>query len=125
MAQELGGRLRNARRRFGLTQEQVAETIGTHPVTISKYERGVQNPSTDLLRAMARLYQVPLDWLPGPELDDPDFTADLEFVMNEASATLRQVSGQLSPAAIKSIAKYIRFVHERGERERCEVDRPK
>ena len=58
MAQELGGRLRDARRRFGLTQEQVAEAIGTHPVTISKYERGVQDPSTDLLRAMARLYQA-------------------------------------------------------------------
>ena len=125
VAQELGGRLRDARRGFGLKQEQVAEAIRTHPVTISKYERGVQNPSTDLLGAMARLYQVSLDWWLGPELDDPDFTADLEFVMNEASATLRQVSGQLSPGAIKSIAEYIRFVHEREERERREVDGPR
>ena len=30
MAQELGRRLRDARRRFGLKQEQVAEAIGTH-----------------------------------------------------------------------------------------------
>ena len=125
MTQELGGRLRDARRRAGLRQEQVAEAIGTHPVTISKYERGVQDPSTDLLSAMARLYQVSLDWLLGHQLDDPDFAADLELVMNEASVALRQVSDQLSPEAIKSIADYIRFVHEREERERGETDGPK
>ena len=121
VAQELGERLREGRRRAGLRQEQVAEAIGSHPVTVSKYERGVQDPSTELLSAMARLYQVSLDWLLGNDQPavDPDYEADLELVMNEASLALRQVSDRLSPAAIKSIADYIRFVdqQERAESE--------
>ena len=124
MAQVLGERLREARRQAGLRQEQVAEAIGSHPVTISKYERGVQDPSTDLLSAMARLYQVSLDWLLAHDLldPDPDLQADLDLIMNEADVALRQVSNQLSPEAIRSIADYIRFVHEREERERRESE---
>ena len=60
----------------------------------------------------------PEDLPPDPKLD-PEYQADLELVMNEASLALRQVSDRLSPEAIKSIADYIRFVDEREERERA------
>ena len=60
---ELGQRLRESRIAKGLRQEQVAEAIGSHAVTISKYERGVQDPNTGLLLEMAPLYDVSVDWL--------------------------------------------------------------
>ena len=60
---ELGRRLKEARNAAELSQEQVAEVIGSHVVTVSKYERGVQDPNTELLREMARLYGVSVDWL--------------------------------------------------------------
>ena len=60
---ELGRKLKEARNAAKLSQERVAEVIGSHVVTISKYERGVQDPNTELLREMARLYGVSVDWL--------------------------------------------------------------
>ena len=53
---------------LGIGQEKVAESIGSHPVTISKYERGVQDPSTEL-KAMAMLYGVSVDWLLGGKVE--------------------------------------------------------
>ena len=125
---QLGKRLRQARVAVELRQEQVAEAIGSHAVTISKYERGVQDPNTDLLREMSRLYGVSVDWVlsgdnPGEGDDDPgqqSIEADRDLVMNEASLALRSTSKDLSDEAIKSIADYIRFVHAREERERRE-----
>jgi hypothetical protein len=52
--------------------------------------------------------------------EGPSVDADRELVMNEASLALRSLERELSDEAIKSIADYIRFVHEREERERLE-----
>ena len=69
---ELGRRLKEARNTAELSQEQVAEVIGSHVVTVSKYERGVQDPNTQLLRDMARLYGVSVDWLLTGGQGDPE-----------------------------------------------------
>ena len=118
MPQELGRRLREARRAAGLGQEKVAESIGSHPVTISKYERGVQDPSTDLLKAMAMLYGVSVDWLLGgkvssdpgqvrPNLDLPS----RDQLLQETELALRSMSSELTPGDIEAIRDFIRFVH--------------
>lgn len=41
--------LRDARRRVGLTQAQLAELSGTSQATLSAYERGSKTPSADTL----------------------------------------------------------------------------
>ena len=80
---ELGKRLKKARTDAGLRQEQVAEAIGTHAVTVSKYERGVHDPNTELLREMASLYGVSVDWVlngdSGEEEDINDPSLSLFF----------------------------------------------
>lgn len=35
----------NVRNRLGLSQSQLAELLGVHPLTVSKWERGVLRPS--------------------------------------------------------------------------------
>jgi transcriptional regulator with XRE-family HTH domain len=51
-----GDQIRKARKRLGLTQEQLAERMGLHgKQTISQWERGVripQGPSLVLLRSL-------------------------------------------------------------------------
>lgn len=37
--------IRNIRNRLGLRQPQLAQLLGVHPLTVSKWERGVLRPS--------------------------------------------------------------------------------
>ena len=116
-------RLREARLAARMTQLAVGELVGLEANTIARYEAGRIKPSSTALFALARIYKRPMEWFLG-ELDsdnpyeDPSLQADLELVMNEASLALRQVGDQLSPEAIRSIAEFIRFVHDREEKER-------
>ena len=124
----LGDRLREARLQRGLTLERAAEEIGVRLNTVWRYEKGEIKPSEPVIKVCSQVYGKPIPWFygeePVPEID-PDYEADLELVMNEASLALRQVSDRLSPEAIKSIADYIRFVDEREERERREGEGPR
>ena len=131
MPQELGRRLREARRASGLGQEKVAESIGSHPVTISKYERGVQDPSTDLLKAMAMLYGVSVDWLLGGKvLSDPgQVRPNRELpswnqLLLETELALRSMSSELTPGDIEAIRDFIRFVHSQRVNQQGEAPGP-
>ena len=53
------------RRRAGLSQEQLAETIGVSRQAISKWESGVSTPELDKLLALSECFHVTLDELTG------------------------------------------------------------
>ena len=59
----LGVRLREARLRHEMSQEDVADAIGIHAMTVSKYERDAQDPNTATLAALAEALDVSTDWL--------------------------------------------------------------
>lgn len=59
----LGNSLFHARRRCGLSQEDVAEKLGVSRQTISKWETGETLPDIRQAKRMAVLYRVPLDEL--------------------------------------------------------------
>lgn len=52
--------LRNA---FGMTQDEMAELLGMSRTSFSKYENGAAFPSLDVLRKLAKLYSVSLEYL--------------------------------------------------------------
>jgi transcriptional regulator with XRE-family HTH domain len=56
----LGKAVREARQEAGLTQEEVARASGIGPTYISDIERGVRNPSYELLVALAKALKTPL-----------------------------------------------------------------
>lgn len=62
---DLGSNLRDARKRLGLTQEEVAERSGVHPTEISRIESGKRDPRASTLRRLARALEV----RPGELLD--------------------------------------------------------
>lgn len=57
---EVGVRLREARRRRGLTLREVAEAAGVTESFVSQVERGVTNPSVSTLRKIAGAIGEPL-----------------------------------------------------------------
>lgn len=56
--EELGVRLRTARRAAGFTQKELAEELGVEAITVSRWERGVTSPSLPRLRRIGELTQT-------------------------------------------------------------------
>ena len=54
----LGKRIKIVRQRNGLTQDQLAEQVGLSPKYISGIERGVENPTIDILLRVATMLGV-------------------------------------------------------------------
>ena len=54
----LGSSLFSARKKSGLSQEEVAEKLGVSRQTISKWENGTSDPSTSNLIALAKLFDL-------------------------------------------------------------------
>lgn len=70
--QAIASRLKVARERAGLTQGQVAKKLGLHRPSVSEVEAGRRGVSAEELAAMAKLYEVSVDWLTGTEEPNPD-----------------------------------------------------
>lgn len=51
------------RKERGLTQLQLAEILQVSRQAISRWEMGVATPSTDNLKSISQLYDIPLDYL--------------------------------------------------------------
>ena len=65
---ELAGRIRELRKKAGLNQEELAEAIGVHLITISRWENGVDVPKTLKLKRLASALHVSeAELLNGPE----------------------------------------------------------
>ena len=63
LKQALGSKVRAARKRAGITQEELAAKIGKTPESISNIERGRQLPMIDTLAVLAEALAVPLSEL--------------------------------------------------------------
>lgn len=68
----VGPRLRELRRRRGLTLAALAERTGINESTLSRLEGGSRKPTLEMLLPLAEVYSVPLDQLVGaPHTGDP------------------------------------------------------
>ena len=64
---ELKEKLVALRKEKGLTQLAVAEKLDVSRQAISRWESGTALPSTDNLRCLVALYEVPIDYLVNEE----------------------------------------------------------
>ena len=60
-----GKRLLEARKRKGISQDELAKHLGTKGPAIGRYERDEMKPSIDATAKMAELLDVSLDYLVG------------------------------------------------------------
>ena len=51
------------RDKAGISQMALAHQIGVSRQAVSRWESGDTTPSTDKLKALAKIYDVSLDWL--------------------------------------------------------------
>jgi transcriptional regulator with XRE-family HTH domain len=61
----LNSRLRELRKRKELSQESLANLLGVSQSAITSYENGKNIPSPDVLKQIAKLFDVSIDYLLG------------------------------------------------------------
>ncbi len=131
-----GNRLRQARKRAGLTSEQVAERVGVVRQAIVSWESGKTSPTNEHLKQIAQLYRVTTDWLlygegqAFPQSSDVIFSGssppDRGLRVREDSHPylererqtefehrLRAAAQQLSPEDMKTVLDLIAFLRDR------------
>lgn len=69
---KIGQKLQEARKKAGLTQEQVADFLGINKILISYYENGTREISIATLQSLANLYGYTLNYfLSDDETNEP------------------------------------------------------
>jgi transcriptional regulator with XRE-family HTH domain len=63
-------RLKEARAKKGASQSELAKIIGVHVTNISRYERGENKPTSDVLSKLADALDVSTDFLMSGSTDD-------------------------------------------------------
>ena len=95
---DLGTRLKEARKEKGYTQDRVATIIGVSRPAISSYERNAVDPPLPILRSLANLYGVSLDYLLDMDkgLDDRRMMLDkVKNLLRDTGAALEDVERNL------------------------------
>ena len=59
----LGEKITDLRKKRGLSQEELAITLGVSRQAVSKWETGEAKPDTDKVIALAEYFEVTTDWL--------------------------------------------------------------
>lgn len=99
--QELGARVREARSRLDLNQNELAEKAQLHPTYISQIENGKANMSVDVFMRLTEALQVSADWL--LQADVPSVNA---LQINEVVDLLSDCSQTEMKAILKMIKEF-------------------
>ena len=84
----LGSSLYHARKKSGLTQEEVAEKLGVSRQTISKWETDETLPDIRQSKGLAMLYHMTLDELIEYNFDEQQAQQMIDSVSDEAQARI-------------------------------------
>lgn len=58
------------RKSQGLTQKRLAYLLGVTDITVLRWEKNYQTPSSEKLIQLSRLFNVPLNYLTGQEIEE-------------------------------------------------------
>lgn len=73
-------RLKELRKKKGLTQEEASKKLDIARTTYSGYERGTSEPDFNILNKLSRFYDVDLNWLVGEEKES-DYALPEEIIL--------------------------------------------
>ena len=99
----LGKRLREARNAKGLTQEKLAEKIGSSYVYISEIERGNKMPSIPMLISIVEALDISADYL----LRD-NISTGKPYIYNEFTERLDKLTPKQRKSALELLDVFIK-----------------
>ena len=89
MTIEIADRLVKLRKKYGYSQEELADKLGLSRQAVSKWERAEASPDTDNLICLAKLYGVSLDELLATD-DDVDTIVNEQIKENQREDDFKQ-----------------------------------
>ena len=107
--QELGARIREARKRVGITQQRLGELVGVRSHTVWCWEAGRMKPNHENLVELAFHCATSVAEIEGRDVVEAELLRETELYFRDAAEGLPMED-------IESIRNYIRFV--KGERRR-------
>lgn len=122
----IGENIRQARKKAGLTQRQLAEKSGVAAITLQQYERGVREPKLDTIAKIARAMNLfASDLISGDQWQNVDmtFTDTTErygqetpqyYRMIEAFSTLNHTGAEKAAVAVEDLSKVPEYRREDG-----------
>jgi len=69
---KISDKIKHLRQQKGWSQTQLANKLNTHSQQISRYEREVFTPSTEVLSKLAEIFGVSVDYLLNDETENAD-----------------------------------------------------
>ena len=104
--------LKELRIQNGMTQAQFSKKLNIARQTYSAYERGVRTPDLDLVKNVAELYDVSLDWLVLGKRDTDPFAS-----LPEDAGRLCRTFYALPPESQREALDFIDFLEQKSRTE--------
>lgn len=101
-------RIRDRRSELGLSQEELALQIGSSQKQVSKYETGKNNPTSDVLDALADVLNTTSDYLLG-RTDNPERPLRNEQDLDEIEREAIEILRSKKPADRKRVVEIMRL----------------
>ena len=93
-------RIHELRKEMGISMREAAKRLQMPYTTYVNYEKGLREPSSEVLIALARFFNVTIDYLVG-NVNDPQFYLDNERILQE----INDPSPFISPGYEKTLTK--------------------
>lgn len=97
---EFGARLKEARKKCGLTQEKIAQKFDIDKSSVSKYESGDNTPGIEYLKEFAEYLNINGDWLlfgKPPIFKSSEINRDIEGLFLEFLAGIKEADSESPP----------------------------
>lgn len=102
---ELGKKLLKLRKEFKMTQDDVANILGMSRTSFSKYENGIASPPLQVMRKLASIYNVGLEYLIFDDNTSIKFNDPNEEDVNSPNAAVSKIT-DLRPIEKEIVGKF-------------------
>ena len=113
-------KIKELRREFGYTQEELAEKMGLKYYNIGDWERGKCEPCNDDLIKLSKIFDVTVDYLIGNDVDEFGSTraqslAPMGDALTQDEKDLLKAFGELGPFERDFFLKQIKATAAQGQ----------
>ena len=101
----LGDNLKKLRQSRGLSQEEMAGKLNVVRQTVSKWEKGLSVPDSEMLMEIARQFEIPVSTLLGETPGLEDEASDMRIVLEKLTLINEQLarSAQAKRRALRAV----------------------